>query len=229
MQNYYFPDHVHSCEIDGRLVFLDLRHDAYAALDRDNTALINRIIEGTANCALEDGLPDIVPQMQKAGLLSLGHPTNSESHKAKPAVASRALVEDHITKIKCRYRLAPALVLLACARADGALRWRRIERIVYHVHSRKVRRMPRGQNDMTRAQHLVLSFLRYRPLYPRPYLCLFDSLALIEFLHFYRLYPNWIFGVRLEPFHAHCWVQHGDHVFNEPVDIIRPYTPILAV
>jgi hypothetical protein len=75
---------------------------------------------------------------------------------------------------------------------------------------------------------LVHVFLLLRPLYPRPYLCLFDSLGLLHFLAQFRHFPRWIFGVKLEPFAAHCWVQSGDTVLNDTVEVVRQYTPILV-
>jgi hypothetical protein len=75
---------------------------------------------------------------------------------------------------------------------------------------------------------LVHTFLSLRPLYPREYLCLFDSLCLVHFLAQFGHFPQWIFGVKLEPFGAHCWVQSGDVVLNDTVEVIGQYTPILV-
>jgi hypothetical protein len=59
--------------------------------------------------------------------------------------------------------------------------------------------------------------------------CLHDSLALLEFLARYDIFPDWAFGVRARPFVAHCWVQHGDIVFNDTVEHVAGYTPIMVV
>ena len=68
-----------------------------------------------------------------------------------------------------------------------------------------------------------------RPFYPRPYLCLFDSLALINFLSHYRLRARLVFGVHLAPFDAHCWVQVEDIVLDDALDNVRDYnTPIMV-
>ncbi len=72
-------------------------------------------------------------------------------------------------------------------------------------------------------------FLKYRPLFPRDYLCLFDSLALVRFLSGYDLYPDWVFGVQEDPFRAHCWVQAGEVVLNDHLDNVAVYTPIMTV
>lgn len=41
--------------------------------------------------------------------------------------------------------------------------------------------------------------------------------------------PDLIFGVRLNPFSAHCWVQCGETVMNDRLDDVRNYTPILVL
>ncbi|WP_066823705.1 lasso peptide biosynthesis B2 protein [Sphingomonas mali] len=38
-----------------------------------------------------------------------------------------------------------------------------------------------------------------------------------------------VFGVRLSPFAAHCWVQSGDAVVTGDLEVVRLYTPILVV
>jgi hypothetical protein len=38
-----------------------------------------------------------------------------------------------------------------------------------------------------------------------------------------------MFAVRLEPWNAHCWVQHGQFIFNEDVETAAGFTPIMTV
>ncbi|WP_349770714.1 lasso peptide biosynthesis B2 protein [Steroidobacter cummioxidans] len=52
---------------------------------------------------------------------------------------------------------------------------------------------------------------------------------MVEFLARYDVFPTWVFGVRLEPWGAHCWIQHGPFTFNEGVEKAASYTPIMAV
>jgi hypothetical protein len=83
--------------------------------------------------------------------------------------------------------------------------------------------------DPVAMKDLLHTFEVVRPFYPRPYLCLFDSLALIGYLAKQGQFPWLVFGVIAEPFQAHCWVQDGDMVINDTLDRVFPYTPILAV
>lgn len=75
----------------------------------------------------------------------------------------------------------------------------------------------------------AVQFYRARRLFPAPVMCLPDSLAMIEFLA-RRTYRAWlVFGVRLNPFRAHCWVQTQRYLLNEISDVAARFTPILAV
>ncbi len=105
-----------------------------------------------------------------------------------------------------------------------------ISQTVSRVTDRKRRRANRrGPFDIDRARVLVSIFGRLRPFWDRKYVCLFDSLALLNFLAKFDLFPTWAFGVQSEPFSAHCWIQQNEVLLNDTVDRVSLYTPILAV
>jgi Transglutaminase-like superfamily len=126
-------------------------------------------------------------------------------------------------------RLRPAAVIriaLACAKADLQLRTRAFSRLVDRIKERRNRRRPTQPCDQSSISSLVHAFNAFRSFYPRPYLCLFDSLALLEFLSSYRIYPQLVIGVVPDPFEAHCWLQEGTVVLNDDLERIRKYTSI---
>ncbi|RYZ14310.1 MAG: lasso peptide biosynthesis B2 protein [Alphaproteobacteria bacterium] len=59
--------------------------------------------------------------------------------------------------------------------------------------------------------------------------CLYDALALLEFLALKNLYPTWVFGVQAQPFGAHCWLQSSDILLNESTEYAGQFTPIMTV
>ena len=76
----------------------------------------------------------------------------------------------------------------------------------------------------------MIAFTRLRPLfYTLRGACLLDSLTLIHFLSAEGIHPDWVFGVKTEPFDAHCWVQQGELLLNDVPDRVRQYSPILVV
>jgi hypothetical protein len=83
--------------------------------------------------------------------------------------------------------------------------------------------------DFGQATQPVRAFTTLRPFIPRNYLCLFDSLALLDFLAEYRLFPDFVFGVIADPFEAHCWLQADGVVINDSVERVSLYKPIMCV
>lgn len=116
------------------------------------------------------------------------------------------------------------------ARASRELRGERFQHIVKSIQARKNRNVSHaGPPDFERARSLAAAFQRLRLFYPRSYLCLFDSLALIHFLARFQVFPDWVFGVTADPFEAHCWVQAGNLVLNDTVARVSGFTPIMSI
>ncbi|MBU4567917.1 MAG: lasso peptide biosynthesis B2 protein, partial [Alphaproteobacteria bacterium] len=59
--------------------------------------------------------------------------------------------------------------------------------------------------------------------------CLFRSLLLLRYLTLRGAAPDLVFGVRLSPFLAHCWIQYRGIVLNDHLESAASFTPILAV
>ena len=128
-------------------------------------------------------------------------------------------------------RIAPAdawAFFLASWRASRRLKRRHIRDVVHDVRARKERAGVQP-TDLEAFRRQAAIFRRLRPWYPRSYLCIFDSLALVEFLARRRLYPLWIFAVQAQPFGAHCWVQAGGHLLKEGSEYAAQFTPIMAI
>jgi hypothetical protein len=237
---YYMSNHTFFCLADGHYVFLDLRSDEYLCLGRKHTnamkALLNQdksidilpaeicLREGESDCSV------VVQALLKRGLLVKDSEYHKSPERARIAAPSTSIMEE-IHKSRPRVGLAHALnFFAAAATASKNLRCESIERTVRGVEARKLAHATAAASpDMGTIGNLFHMFHILRPYYPRRYLCLFDSLALLHFLARYRMFPNWVYGVKLEPFAAHCWVQAGDKVVNDIIDNVRDYTPIMSI
>jgi hypothetical protein len=89
--------------------------------------------------------------------------------------------------------------------------------------------LPFDERGVRKTIELATVFLRYRPYFPHNYLCMLDSLALMSHLAQHDAHAMWVFGVREDPFLAHCWVQSGTVVLNDYADSTSAYTPIMAL
>lgn len=244
MARYALAEHVFVCVNGDHLVILDLKEDRYWALEAVQTASLGTLVSGwpvrereredAAVVAEPDASSEeteaLIDLLKGRGILADGIPPGKNATPVAPEPPGRELASD------CDNSEGPRAgnwfsFLAACVFAKMALRMWPFERVIARVRRRKASNTTseRGM-DVELARKLVESFLRYRVFVFSPKNeCLFDSLALIEFLARYGLHGDWIFGVQTRPFAAHCWVQHGDIVFNDTAEHVSGYTPIMVV
>jgi hypothetical protein len=242
MQPYLLAPHVFPCVSGQHVVLMDLERDKYVAVVPAHR--LARWVRGwpvdaaQASGALDDPDGDadaIVSQLLAHGMLV------TDPHLGKPAVPvtiarpQRTLVE---FDFDIRPRASAAHLLRfarSCLRAQLSLKLSPIQSIVEAVRERKARldarrarkAEPAGRRDV---RLLVTAFIRLRPLfYTLRAACLLDSLTLLHFLSADGICPDWVFGVKTEPFDAHCWVQQGEVLLNDIPDRVRQYSPILVV
>jgi hypothetical protein len=238
--------HVHFCCRGSAVVFLDLKRDEYSMIDEEkgfafrsffcdplvssSTSSTQQLEKMRASANPEhEPLQSVLDELVEHGLLttdkSIGRPV-------APTVAhpptEPLLREDntHESGVRATHVLR---FFVACMRATILLRFVHIERTAAIIARRKELRSRLKRCDIQHIRHLVRIFNALRSLFPSNYLCMFDSLALLEFLARFDQFPSWVFGVRPELWAAHCWVQEGATVLNEDVDEACDYVPILVI
>jgi len=239
MARYALADHVFVCLNGEHLVLLDLKEDRYWALEAAQTAGLGALVDGWP-VAGPDGAQSAdspspeadaaIEVLKGRGLVTEGIPPGKIATPITAIRPMRELVSE--TETSAGPRAGNWLTFFtASAFAKLALRTWPFERVIQRVKRRKELEGPSASPlDAERARKLVEAFARYRVfLFSSKDECLYDSLALLEFLARYGIYPDWVFGVQTRPFAAHCWVQHGDIVFNDTVEHVSGYTPIMVV
>jgi hypothetical protein len=239
MQPYLLAPHVYPCVSGQHVVLMDLERDKYVAVIPAHrlAAWVRGWPVGSMQTPdppheADPGADALVSQMLAHGMLV------RDPHVGKPAVpvvttrAARSLVEFDLDS---RSRTGAALLGRfgrSYLQAQLSLKLRPIQAIVEATRDRKTRRTTSGlrEPDPARLRALVSAFTRLRPLfYTLRSACLLDSLTMVHFLSAERIHPDWVFGVKTEPFDAHCWVQQGEVVLNDAPDRVRQYSPILVV
>jgi hypothetical protein len=76
---------------------------------------------------------------------------------------------------------------------------------------------------------IVQGFQRGMRYYPAKRRCVQDSLALMTCLWRRHLDAELYFGVRLDPFAAHCWVQSGDLLLTDPAASVAEFSPVFRL
>ncbi len=239
MQQYFLNPHVHLCVTEDHVVLLDLQRDKYIGIGPGQMEALAAQIKGwPAGSRGQAGEP-VRPEPGTPAKSPLTKMIDSGMLTTDPAVGkdARPLVlpqpETTLTEADLESRPDPtagqiAGFIGASIVARLSLRWRPIQSVVTHVQRRKHRRA--GAVDLAKARELVEAFLYLRPLlFGARDECLYDSLALIEFLARHGVFPTWVFGVQTRPFLAHSWVQHEGIVFNDTPDYVHRFTPIMAI
>lgn len=117
--------------------------------------------------------------------------------------------------------------LRSLADVQRSLRRRSVQQTIEYL--RGLKRRSRSKLVRPDVQHLLDSYFAARPWFPAKPICRLDAPALC--LHIWRNggHANFVFGVRLEPFAAHCWAQSDGSSLNEPHDNLEQYTQIMIV
>lgn len=227
MEEYFLRSHVHCCRRGDAFVFLDLKQDDYTLVAGAGADALRALTDGNLDRSTAPP-DDPLRELEEGRLLTKDRTVGRTFATTDIELAVEPLLD---------FDAAPPAVRMvdvwnftvACTTAAVRLRWHRLEHTVATVAERKAQHGTHDPMELERARHLTAVFNRLRSLFPANYLCLFDSLALIEFLARYELFPTWVFGVRLEPWAAHCWIQQGQFTFNEAVEEAASYTPIMAI
>lgn len=211
---------VHLADVDGDLVLLDARRNAYFCVPRASAVALKPILSGNHRSRPD---AEMLDELEAAGLFGL------IDGRGAPAAPARRAVTDLGQFAGARARATPMRcwrLSVAVASAQFALRARAPE----HWLGAVARRNAALTKADTPLVHALARFaVDSQPIFPRTARCLPSSMSMINFLHSYGYAVRWVFGVRTYPFEAHCWVEAGGVVLNDSVEHIRSFTPIVAV
>lgn len=78
-------------------------------------------------------------------------------------------------------------------------------------------------------QELAACFERMSLYLPYRAPCLLRAYALLHFLAFYGRTADWVIGVQLFPFRAHCWLASDDLLIGERAHLIEDYATLFRL
>lgn len=230
--------HVHACHSDGQVILLDLRRDKYLGVGGAHIQALAGAIDGWPRGSVVEDVPVscahlgvLTKSLLLQGLLTDQPPGRERLPAASVPQAIATLdAEDaaqgtHINPRRLFW------FLQSVAAAAVSLRCRSLLAVVRAVAARRARLA--GSADslaLDAARDAVAAYEKLRPLvFTSRDKCLFDSLALVNFLAHEGIFPRWVIGVKTGPFGAHSWVQSEGIVLNDLHERVRKFTPILVV
>lgn len=225
---YRLRDGVSFCQVDDCLVFLDLDTDRYFRLSARLEQALCALLEGDG--APEEDARDLV---RRNVLTSIG---NGETRHLRRMieVPSRSVLENSTGNARPGVPVALE-VFGVVSWTQLVLKTRPLDRVINRTITHRQRGTASRPSSAVAEPcpgHLVEAtqqFMRSRLSVPIETCCLLDSLALVRFLARRGLAASLVFGVALDPFAAHCWVQAGTWVLNDTLGNVLAHTPIREV
>lgn len=225
---YGIDDRVRYCIAGKRVVLLDIERNRFFGLPKNAEAAFLRMIDQNGELTGTE-LGDLGFLRERYYIVERDY----------PIPVARGLMADTPT---ANYRNSatgnnPFSAKLAAIGwqiyAAATLRFRRFSSLVDNVQ-----RTARGQspgfedsaaNEKRVVEEAVAAFASVDFLFGRTNRCLVRSVAMVLMLRAKGIPVHLVFGVRTEPFAAHCWAQLESVVLNDQFDHVRTFTPILCV
>lgn len=195
--------------VDGRPVFMDADDDSYFMLEPEDEAAFLAKVRGTP-CAASTEAASVLGVEQPVAIASCPQP--QESVLPPREADGHPSVHDVL--------LAWRLV----ATARHSIRHRPIAKLLAGIE----RRSAVGRAG-TASPSAAARFASARRFVPVPRNCLTDSIALVLWLERRGQRASLVFGVKLNPFGAHCWVQSDQLLLNDHVEHVERFTPVRAI
>lgn len=213
-------DHLHVAIIQQSAILLDARTERYASLAEPLNGVLCRLLAGARPQAGVDAAQPLLT----AGLLVDDPSATTMLRLAPPTPPIRAFNDR---------RRADMLQLLRAAGAQAHAAWlvrhRSLLGLAAQIEARRPPITRSSTQDGVLLGRIADAFNRTALVFPPLDRCLPRSLAFCLLALRQGIVADLVFGVRANPFAAHCWVQRGDEVLNDSFEQVRQFTPILTL
>lgn len=203
--------------IGERAVLLDLDIDRYFLIKAEAAQALRDLMAGVVDAGAQSRLP----RPWGRPLLVEG---NNGLDPVEAALPGTSVLE---TEGRATARLSFRQALRAQLEASASLRILGIKRSI--AVWRRARPVDLGRQYSSQTEDLARAFALRRGDIPIGRSCVPDSLALMRLLWRRDLDADLFFGVRLDPFAAHCWVQAEDCLLSDPLANVLSFTPVFRL
>lgn len=193
-------------EIDGQLLFLNLIADRYFRLERDQNQAFLDMLDSTGRSRWRQP-PDFPrPPCWVA-------PSDTSTFVDKG--------DFDLTEV--------ARALWLQRRVERRIGSAGFHSVLTHTKTLLHTSCGRAFEERRRPDRVIRAFEYARILRTAADRCLPRSIAMAIRLASLGTPVTLAIGVKLAPFGAHCWVQHGDLVLSDRIGEVQPYTPLLVI
>lgn len=217
-----FATGISCCDVNGRLILLDQKADRYLALAQAEDQALRALIAGLP---LDADAADRLENLTQQGLLMFSQ-TAASPKACNVILPTTAYGSSDSASLSTRIQLMFALRIMI---ARWRLRRSGLHARLRSLQIRKARLMVRDDAPAPALQEAANLLARITLFTTSHDQCLPIALGLADHLLRRRVSCNLVLGVQLGPFQAHCWIQHGDHLVGDDLDIVRTFTPIAVI
>jgi hypothetical protein len=225
MTQYVLSNDLSYCRVGERLVFLDVASDRYFHLPYPMEHALVAYLDGVG-CPT----PDINELVERAILVEQAGTAIGRCPSIEPAV--RSAVEASLPPRNLRVSELMevfAIVLITRMKLKNSTLKSILDGLTADRHIQTAVTKPLAELPKQRISDAAAVFRRARLYVPIEMRCLLDSIAMARFLLRRRIHAHVVFGIAIDPFSAHCWVQADDLVLNDTVGNVTSHTPIRVV
>ncbi len=220
---------IHCCHTGGTYVFLDLCTDRYTCLTETQAVLFQKFLAVS---------PEPVPGVEalafgnylvQQGILQATFTESDRIDLFQWPAPDRSLFD--FDQIEWRFRASRVPAILCSMQAASAA----CNRGAFQDQISRARSWKSSTNAISpdtsdEVADLAREFHAFAPfVFSSRDACRYTSLALLHYLSTAGLCADWIFGVRLSPFSAHCWLEFNGLLLTDETFTVREFTPIMAI
>jgi hypothetical protein len=208
-----FTPHAHGVSVGPDLVFLDVSQDAYVCLPGAGAAII-----APGDAAIETTDQALLGVLQQAGLTGS---TLAPRHMAPRAVGELPRARQPVSGGDVRGGMVMTW--------PTARRYRgRFANLIAWGQCADASLLEASTKPCETARRIAHRFQRRWPWAVGRGQCLHRAFLLLSQLRAGGCDAAWVFGVRTYPFEAHCWLQIGDTVLDDPIGRLAAYQPLFT-
>jgi hypothetical protein len=219
-------------------VLLDLSRNRYLGVGPADTQVLERVVEDWPARPSDSLAPsqhvaqkELTDSLLSRGIIRLGPPHPRAIPQASIRLDGELVaIGDEIDAAASVHLGHIIFFVYALFASSLALRFRPIASVIQRIHTRRTAAIRNGCDfEETRASELVAIFRRIRPYaFVAGGHCLLHALTLVRFLAHYNQFPQLVLGVRVDPWGAHSWVQHGNFLLDTNPEKVCGFAAILA-
>lgn len=211
------------CRIGERAIFLDVIADRYFCLaSKTERSFLEWLSKGCSALAIDEHISGLI---RRGLLVETPAAAGPQACEAPPPCAS-SLLDRTLAPAGFR-RVGGALSRLCLAAL--ALKTIGLARSLRRIASAKAQLRVCKDAGEQHLEDIAARYVEAAHLISLLDNCLVHSLAVASHMIARGLRPDLVIGVQLGPFSAHCWVQHRGVLVNDRFDMVRTFTPILAI